>query len=310
MIIEKQLKNLDNVPPKCNKKKPPRSINQSLPPLYHCFLSVGSKNSGKSYSVVKHLKNYEDYPIKDCEGKIIPQRIILFSPTADSPYNPIFKTLKNLNDNDIYTEYSDEILQDVLDDIEQVKNDIEERNEYINAYKKAIKIKKLENLDEETMAILEKYNFVSPDELPQLRYEIPPTNFIIFDDMISDPKVFKKNGTDLVSKLTIKHRHKQICLIYTTQYLKSVGPVIRKNCDIFQIFKYGDTKEVVDKFYSEISGFCKPDEFKEMYLYATEKPRNSLVIDIHPDTHISHRFKMNFDKLLLTEDRLPDLKSK
>jgi hypothetical protein len=307
MIIEKQLENLDNKPPICSKKKPPRSINKSLPPLYHCFLSVGSKNSGKSYSVVKHLKNYERYPIKDCDGNVIPQRIILFSPTADSPYNPIFLTLNHLDKNDIYTEYTDAILQEVLDEIEQVKDDIEERNEYIKAYKKALKYK---NIDDETLEILEKHDFLSPDELPKLRYNYPPANFIIFDDMISDPNVFKKNGSDLVSKLTIKHRHKQISLIYTTQYLKSIGPVIRKNCDIYQIFKYGDTKEVLDKFYGEISGYINPEDFSEMYLHATEKPRNSLVIDIHPDTHISHRFKMNFDKLLLTEDRLADLNKK
>ena len=308
MIIEKQLKNLDNKPPSCSKKKPPRSINLSLPPLYHCFLSVGSKNSGKSYSVVKHLKNYEKYPIKDCDGNVIPQRIILFSPTADSPYNPIFLTLNHLDKNDIYTEYTDAILQEVLDDIEQVKYDIEERNEYIKAYKKALKYKK--NIDDETLEILERHDFMAPDELPKLRYNHPPANFIIFDDMISDPNVFKKNGSDLVSKLTIKHRHKQISLIYTTQYLKSIGPVIRKNCDIYQIFKYGDTKEVLDKFYGEISGYINPEDFSEMYLHATEKPRNSLVIDIHPDTHISHRFKMNFDKLLLTVDRLSDLNKK
>jgi hypothetical protein len=67
---------------------------------------------------------------------------------------------------------------------------------------------------------------------------------------------------------------------------------------------------VLDKFYGEISGYINPEDFSEMYLHATEKPRNSLVIDIHPDTHISHRFKMNFDKLLLTEDRLADLNKK
>jgi hypothetical protein len=265
---------------------------------------VGSKNSGKSYTLVKHLKNYEEYPIQNCDKETVPMRIILFSPTADSPYNPILRTLKDLKDEDIYTQYDDKILEDVLNDIELVKEECEERQEYIKLYKKALKLKNVNKLDADELELLEINNFMSPDELPKLRYKIPPANFIIFDDMIGDAKVFKKNGSDLVTKLTIKHRHKQISLIYTTQYLRAINPTIRKNIDLLSIFKFGDLKEVQDKIYSEVSGYVKPDVFMEMYEYATEEPRNSLTIDIHPDTAPTHHFRKNLDILLLNEDIL------
>ena len=91
--------------------------------------------------MVKHLKNYEEFPIQNCENETIPIRIILFCPTSDSPYNPILKTLRDLHEDDIFSEYSDEKLQSVLDDIETVKEECEERQEYIKIYKKVLKKK-------------------------------------------------------------------------------------------------------------------------------------------------------------------------
>jgi len=247
------------------------------------------------------LKNYEEFPIKNCDNETIPIRIILFCPTSDSPYNPILKTLKDLHEEDIFSEYSDEKLQAVLDDIEAVKEECEERQEYIKIYKKVLK-KNLNNLEADELEILERNNYNSPEDLEPLRYKLPPANWIIFDDMIGNPLLFKKNGSDLVSKLTIKHRHKQISLIYTTQYLKSINPTIRKNIDLLSIFKMGDLKEVQEKIYPEVSGYIDPEMFMTMYKHATEEPRNCLTIDIHPDTKPTHHFRKNLDVLLLNEE--------
>lgn len=313
MIIEKQSNTLNNIPPKTNKKKAPQSLNPDVPPLYSCYLLVGSKNAGKSYTAVKFLKNYENFPIVDDEGNHIPMRTILFSPTADSMFNPIFRALNSLDEDDIHTEYSDEILQNVLDDIELLKEEIDARNEYEKLYKKVSKFtndEQFEKLDEEELLLLNEYNFENPKNLPKLKYKFPPANFIIFDDMIGDAKVFKKNGSDLVSKLTIKHRHKQISLIYTTQYLKAINPTIRKNIDLLSVFKYGDLKEVQDKIYSEVAGYIAPDIFMELYKHATNEIRNCLTIDIHPDTKKTHHFRKNLDTILLTEEIMDELLKK
>ena len=47
------------------------------------------------------IKNYQDSPIKDHDGNTLPTRIILFAPTANSDANPEYKTLKNLDEDDI-----------------------------------------------------------------------------------------------------------------------------------------------------------------------------------------------------------------
>ena len=44
---------------------------------------------------------------------------LLFCPTADSIANPIYKPLKNLADEDVYTHYTDEILADKLEEINE-----------------------------------------------------------------------------------------------------------------------------------------------------------------------------------------------
>ena len=51
---------------------------------------------------MKLLKNYEKYPIYDVEGNKLTMRVILFCLTAHSVANPIYETLKYLDEeNDI-----------------------------------------------------------------------------------------------------------------------------------------------------------------------------------------------------------------
>ena len=49
MITEVDLKNLDNLPIRINKKKLPQSTNKDLPPLCFKSLFIGAKGSGKTY---------------------------------------------------------------------------------------------------------------------------------------------------------------------------------------------------------------------------------------------------------------------
>ena len=56
MIEEIKLNGLDNKPIKTTKKPPPRSINENLPPCYFTSIFIGSKGSGKTYSLIKLLK--------------------------------------------------------------------------------------------------------------------------------------------------------------------------------------------------------------------------------------------------------------
>ena len=119
MIQEIKLNGLNNEPVKTNKKTPPMSINKDLPPCYFTSIFIGSKGSGKTYSVVKLLKNYEKYPIYDADGNKLTMRVIVFCPTINSSANPIYESLKHLDENDIILDYSDDKLLDKLHEIEE-----------------------------------------------------------------------------------------------------------------------------------------------------------------------------------------------
>ncbi len=68
---------------------------------------VSSKGSGKSYSLIKLLKNYEKYPIYDNEGHKLDMCVILFCPTILSTANPMYDTLKYLDEDDIIMDCSE-----------------------------------------------------------------------------------------------------------------------------------------------------------------------------------------------------------
>ena len=297
MIVETQLKGLDNKPIKVNKKSPPRSVNNDLTSLYFTAMFIGAKNSGKSYGLVKLLKNYEAEPIKDYQGNTLPIRTILFCPTANSAANPIFNSLKSLSEDDIILNYSDDLLLDKIEEIANDKQEIEEYNNYVKAYTKFIKTEDTSKLDDEELLLLNKYGFNEPEVLKQPKYKYPPVIFLILDDLIGSNDCFKR-GNCTISNLTIKHRHLGINMIFTSQNPKSIPNIIRNNVDIFCLYKFANTKMVLEKLYDEVSSFLTEEEFEVVYKYATSEPNNCLYIDTHPTTHKDKRLRRSFDVLL------------
>jgi hypothetical protein len=71
--------------------------------------------------LIKLFKNYEKYPIHDNEGYEINMRVIAFCPTIMSTANPIYETLKKLDEDDIAMDYSGKKILDKLDEMEKGK---------------------------------------------------------------------------------------------------------------------------------------------------------------------------------------------
>ena len=301
MIQEIKLNGLNNEPVKTNKKTPPMSINKDLPPCYFTSIFIGSKGSGKTYSVVKLLKNYEKYPIYDADGNKLTMRVIVFCPTINSSANPIYESLKHLDENDIILDYSDDKLLDKLHEIEEEKKFIEEYKEYVTVWKKYMKIDEdMSLLTHDELLILSKFDFTDPENMKKPEYKHPRINFLIFDDLVGDAHAFKKSHSAL-NNLCIKHRHLQCNLIFTTQYIKAIPPVIRRNLDIFIIFKFANVKSVTEQIYPEISGIIKEEEFELLFDYATENKHNALIID---QTSKQNIFKLNWDVALKISNNL------
>jgi DNA helicase HerA-like ATPase len=258
---------------------------------------IGSKNSGKSYGLVKMIKNYEDKPIKDSKGNTLEMRTILFSPTGKSEANPIYTSLKSLDfENDVIENYTDNKLIEKLNEIEQDKEDIENYNKYVKAYKIFEKNENLNLIDPEYLILLYEYDFEHYNNIPQPKYKHPPIVFIILDDLIGDNKVFKRES--LINNITIKHRHLGVNLVFTSQNPKSIPNIIRNNIDVYVLYKFANVKMVIEKIFEEVSSLLTEQQFEELYKHATSEPYNALVIDNHPKTERDKRFKKNFDVVL------------
>ncbi len=271
MIIEELIENLPTPSFRIKKTDEPRSKNLNLPPLFLSYLIVGSKNSGKSYAMTSLLKMFEENPIYDVNGNELNQRIILFSPTALNSTNAVFKNLKNLDENDIHLEYSDDLLEDILDEL---SIHIEEVNRYENFKKTLDKYNNTDQeLSDEEYWLIYNHQNISPIE--EKRHVI---THICFDDLIGDKEVFKKSRDSGLIKFLLKHRHLYTNIFITTQYINAITPIIKNNIDIFCLFKYANINDILKKFYLCVSGIILEEQFKELYLYSTSEKFNFLSI--------------------------------
>ena len=126
MIVESEIKSLKEEQVKL-KDETVESSNCYLPKLYFCAMFIGSKGSGKTYSLVSLLKHYEKSSILDKKGRKHIMRTILFCPTGNSDFNKIYTTLESLDqEKDIILEYTDDLLLSVLDDIKNEGEEIKE----------------------------------------------------------------------------------------------------------------------------------------------------------------------------------------
>ena len=273
MIQETIINTLPTPEFRINKRKEPQSINPELPPLFFSALIIGSKNSGKTYSITSLLKLFEDNPIYDIHNKKLEHRIILFSPTATAETNIIFKNLKNLNDDDIHLEYTDDLLDEILVDI---KANVDEVNEYEKYMKLLDKYEKTnQSLTDDEYYLLYNNNF---EPIEEKRHII---THIIFDDLIGSKEAFKKSRDGGLVKLLLKHRHLYTNIFITTQYVNAIPPIIKNNVDLFIIFKYMNIKEIITKFYPIVSGVLKQNDFEEIYKHSTAEKFGFLTIISH-----------------------------
>ena len=284
--------------PKNSKMNYPQCRCGQCPQFYFNLLSVASRGSGKTYNICKLIKHYEDNKLIDNDGKIHPLRTIVISPTLDQ--NQIFKNLKSLDESDTHEKFSDELLQGIVDDIKKNKEETEEYNKYIEAYKKVINIKENKLNDyfkkhPDIYDILQVHNFEDPDEIPQPKFLISPVNIIVLDDLMATGAFTNKKLSSLTNNL-IKNRHNGISFAILAQSVRSIPKNIRLNCNVFFVGKFASKKVVLEDLYEEVSNILTLEEFEELYDKATEEQYGSLIIDC---SHKDKRFLRGLDTELI-----------
>ncbi len=284
--------------PKNSKLNYPMCRCGNCPLFYWNLLSVASRGSGKTYNICKLISHYEQNDLIDNGGIKHPLKTFLISPTLDA--NPIFKNLKSLDNADIYDKYSDELLQSIVDDIKKNKEETEFYHKYVEAYKKAMKVRqsKLTKFFEDNpdvYDILSQNEFQHPDEIPQPKYLASPVNIIVLDDLMATGAFTNKKLSTLTNNL-IKNRHNGISFAILAQSVRSIPKNIRLNCNVFFVGKFASKKVVLEDLYEEVSNVLTLEQFEELYDKATEEQYGSLIIDC---SHKDKRFLSGLDKQLI-----------
>jgi hypothetical protein len=184
-----KIKGRDNVPVKWKaQRKYPQFTADDLPRNYYIANIIGSRGSGKTEIMIKLGAMMEKSELKDEDGNTVPMRFILFSPTVGT--NEKFHSLKNLADEDIYSEYTEDKLNDILQECKEINQDCKEYTIIKKIFNKYIKNPKALFSNNEKF-ILEMYDYELPDP-PTYPYGLC-TN-IIFDDLIGTEAFSTKRG--------------------------------------------------------------------------------------------------------------------
>ena len=289
--------------PKISKLNYPQCRCGKCPQFYWNLLSVASRGSGKTYNIVKLIKHYEDNKLIDNDNVIHPLRTIVISPTLDA--NPIFNNLKSLAEEDKHDKYSDDLLQSIVNGIKKDKEETDEYNKYIEAFKKVSHIRenKLNDFFEknpEIYDILKKHEFEEPENIPKPKHLISPVNIIVLDDMMGSADAFSNKKASVLLNNLIKNRHNAISFAILVQSVKSVQKSVRANCNLFFIGKFASSK-ILDDFMEDVANVLDENQFKELYDYCVKDNQyGSLIIDT---THKEKRFMSGLDSLLTFEEK-------
>lgn len=278
----------------------PKSDNKNLFNLFFNFMAVASRGGGKTFSAVKIIKEYENSKMISGAGehKI---RTILISPTYDANKN-LWKNLKSLNENDIYENYSEAILQGIIDDIKAIIDEVDIYNKYIYYYDLVDKtpkdeIKALLKSKPEITLILKKFNYETPAKVKKyFRYTTKPITFLLLDDIMGSSALNRKSE-NLLKYWLIKNRHIFTSFFILVQSIKSVPKDMRLNCNLFYLGKFSNKKAILNDLYEEVSSVLTENEFESLYDKAiNDNPHGALIIDL---TGSKKRFYNNLEKELL-----------
>lgn len=281
------------VPPELKFKKNtyPQSPNKSLPALFHTIACIGPRGSGKTHTAVQLLKAYEkDPPINADDGSRCGVRFIVISPTFDS--NPVFTSLKNLSEEDVYRNFSDEVLDEILESIKHEKGETEKYREKMKLYRKWLKVTHVTDLTQDELLQLELMDFGEPEKP---RYPNGCASWLVMDDLVGS-EAYKSTGRSKFTNLLLQHRHIRLNIVMMCQSLKSLPRTIRCNVVVWQISRFGTRSHLPDLYEECGSALVNEHQFEELYDEATKDPYGTLVIDFTAPKE--RRFSASYKEIL------------
>lgn len=273
-IHTEQLANWNDKPVKHKRQRYPQCVDKNTPRCFFVGQFIGSRGSGKTFTIVKLLKQFQDFKVFDHEGEEVPQRVVLMTPTYDA--NPVFKALKHLDDEDIISSYTDDKLLKLVADIQKDREETKRYKEDIAVWKRFLKAKSEDDLSKDDLFTLSRLGYQEPSKPPHPNGVVV---HLVLDDCIGS-SAFKQTGKSALNSVCLRNRHLGMNILIASQNMRSVPKCLRSNTSLWCLFRFANKVVVLRDLYEEVSGFLTPEQFEAVYDHAVDDDHSPLVVDL------------------------------
>ena len=253
-----------------------RKIPPGLFKPHMTWMISGKTGSGKSTALIRMLKVY-------CDSGVF-QKVILISPTA--AYDAKYKMLPLT---DVYEDYSDGLINDIMEEQKQDMDDYRQTEEDLKLYDKFMRKRQLTKKE-----LLRLYTMLNPlteeFEKPVQQFDKVPYTAVILDDLGGTPAF--KNGNNALNSIVCKSRHYLTNFFVCVQHPYQCPRALRSQCSHVMLFATKD-KKLLEELAKENCSHLTPEEFIQLFQHATGEPHSFMLCDFKRD-----EVRKNFDEIL------------
>lgn len=253
-----------------------RTIPKGMFNPHMTWMISGKTGSGKSTALIRMLKAYSDANVF--------QKMVLISPTA--AYDAKYKMLPLT---EVHEDYSDSLLSQIMEEQKEDMDEYQQIEADRKLYDKFMKRKRLSKQE-----LLRLYTMINPvtEELdrPVQRFDRLPYLAVILDDL-GGTSAFR-NGNNFLNSIVCKSRHYKTNFFVCVQHPYQCPRALRSQCSHVILFSTKD-KKLLEELAKENCSHLTPEQFIEMFQYATNKPHDFMLCDFQRD-----EVRKNFDEVL------------
>ena len=261
--------NLGKVPHHANEKHR-IDLPEGVPKAPILGMFVGKRGQGKSTAAVRLINYYLNHKPPVFHNDLV----FVISPTADSQKH-LWDHMRIPEEN-IFTSTNSVEVKSVIDHITSIlkgkKEEYEEDQEYLVAYKKLMADK---NLTPREVMLLDRRDAMPLDDPAPW-----PRPILMLDDL-SHMKVLDQKW---FISLCLRHRHVaggvSLSMLILCQSLRGgLSRVVRQNCSLIVLFSTHD-KTALDDLYHECSHLLDQEQFIAVFEEATDNFHSFLAVDL------------------------------
>lgn len=269
-----------------------RNAPKTMPrPPFLCGM-FGSRGSGKTTLLIKLMRWYDTYKAFD--------RMVVFSPTHQK--DPKWEALARSRLNgklELYANFTFDKFTEIQRQQEEALTRYERHLFAIEAYEKFRSSRgDLDAVTEDELLMLYEHDFSDPRDAVEFSNG-RPSIFIAFDDHVGNRDVYRGDCKGPVAQFSLLHRHFNCSLCFMAQVYKSGIPNGIRNNLSMAVFFANKSKQMKWEVANDTSSFVTPEQFMDMWTYATESEEHACFIVIFDAERPEFRFRKNFNQLLM-----------